>query len=359
MNRQIQVAQSLPHAMCVLILRPEESELPTFCSHPEFQRVCDDYVSQDYKNDIWLQRSPKTPTIPVVLHSLYTPKSLFQKSLFYDLVMRKIGCEYGTSLVAWEDQTWLATLTVFRTEDQGDFRENDLSILSALHLHFQSAVKRIATFKEERLGNNSLEALIWNLPTAALVLNWNLKILYSNAAGQNMVAAWKQSDINNPIKPSRCFSVPCEILTKITEKKRCLNDLRPNRTGGPSMIPLFDFPHQKLTLFTAKVFFIPSKTLTLSRGTFVIIFHRREETPNYRNGYDSITLLSKRERSVVLLATLGKTSTQIASNLGTRSITVRAQLHSAYKKLGIHSRFELIHMFPKGFSLEQHNSSPS
>ena len=48
---------------------------------------------------------------------------------------------------------------------------------------------------------------------------------------------------------------------------------------------------------------------------------------------------------MVLSAAKGQNSSEIAQHLGTSGITVRKQLHTAYKKLGINSRYELIRMF--------------
>ncbi len=152
------IAEVLPQSVLFLILRPLEFELRSFVSRPEFQGICDNYIAGDYRDDIWLKRSPQEPETPVVRHSLYTSKELFHRSRFYRQVMEKIGCEYGASLVAWRRENWLGNLTIFRTEAQGDFQEEELPALNLCHRHFESAIKRIATFHEEKLGSQSLAA---------------------------------------------------------------------------------------------------------------------------------------------------------------------------------------------------------
>ncbi len=57
--------------------------------------------------------------------------------------------------------------------------------------------------------------------------------------------------------------------------------------------------------------------------------------------------LTRRERDVALLAASGKNSSQIGKKLGTSALTVRKQLHNAYKKLGISSRLELMALFTR------------
>jgi DNA-binding CsgD family transcriptional regulator len=340
------VAAALPQEVLFLVLRPLEFELRSFCSQPKFQQICDDYISGAHKDDIWLQRSPKDPGTPVVRHSLYTPQADLRRSRFYAQVMKKIGCEYGASLVAWRQGTWLGNLTIFRTKKQGDFRDDELSIMNACHLHFQSAINRIAILNEENLGNHSLEALIWTLPTAAVVLDWNLKLLYWNASSQELIAEWKKG-VRMATKRSRPLSVPGEIVAAIERERQSLAKARLNSPGSPNMVPLLKVEHSKAKELSAKVSFLPSKSLAVSKGTFLLVFHRHQDIPDERDSYDRLAGLTRREREVALLASVGKNSAEIAKKLGTSGITVRTQLHKAYQKLGINSRYQLMTMFAK------------
>jgi DNA-binding CsgD family transcriptional regulator len=341
------IAEALPQKMLFLMLRPLEFELRAFCSPPELQQLCDNYITTDHKDDIWLQRSPVSPDIPVVRHSLYTPRALFHRSRFYKTVMKKIGCEYGTSLVAWRENTWLGALTIFRTVEQGDFQDDEVPVLQACHLHFQSAIRRIASLQEEKLASKSLATLIWNLPTAAIVLDWNLKVLYSNVSSQELTTEWKKGSRLAAVRSSNRFSVPKEIVTAIEERRATLVALKPNRPKSPNMIALAEVKHPTIAELTADVSFLPSKSLAISKGTFCVVYHRHHKIPGERDSYDRLANLTRRERDVVLMAASGKNSRQICKELGTSAVTVRKQLHNAYKKLGINSRFELMAIFAR------------
>lgn len=83
------MAQALVQETMVLTMRPLEFELPAYSSRPEFQPVCDDHIAGGHTDDIWLQRSPIRPDIPVVRHSLYTPKAMFRASKFYKVWIRR------------------------------------------------------------------------------------------------------------------------------------------------------------------------------------------------------------------------------------------------------------------------------
>ena len=341
------ISQALPQEVLFLVLRPLEFELPSFCSRSEFQPICDSYIAGAHEDDIWLRRSPIRPDVPVVRHSLYTPKAMFHRSRFYRQVMVNIGCEYGASIVAWRQGTWLANLSIFRTEAQGDFLDSEVPILEACHAHFESAVKRIAALRESQLGSHSLETFIWSLPTAALVLDWKLKLLHFNAAAQELVGFWRFGERSTKLKKSRSFVVPGDILASIEKRKEALADIRSNRPGAPSVIPIVEIKHPKTAELSAKVSFLPSKSLAHSKGTFLIALHRYRAGPDERQSYDRFATLTRRERDVVRGASLGKTNGKIATELGTSSNTVRMQLHKAYRKLGVQSRYELMAAFSK------------
>lgn len=354
-------AEALPQETLVLMLRPQALELRSYSSRPEFQHICDHQTVNGLCDDIWQPQSPKSPDVPIVRHSLYTPKTEFQKSVIYRQIMEKFGCEYGASLVTWKKNIWLGSLTIFRTRDQGDFLDEEMPALSSCHLHFQSIINRIAILNEEKLGSHSLESFIWTLPTAALILDWDLKPLYWNAAGQELGAEWKLGFRTVATRRSRPATIPHEIESAIEIERPALCRMKTNSPGTPSMIGLAHLHHPRNKELTAEIKFLPSKSLALSKGTFLIIFHRRQNVPDDRDSYDRLANLSRREREVVLLAAAGKNSGEIARKLGTSSVTVRTQLTKAYRKLAIHSRLELMSMFAqnpllKDFPVRNHGT---
>ncbi len=341
------MAEVFPQNLFFLMLRPLEFDMRSFSSRPEFQKICDNYILSDHRDDIWLQRSPVKPHIAVVRHSLYTTQALLHRSRFYSKVLKRIGCEYGASLVAWRRKTWLGNLTILRSEAQGDFRDDELKALKFCHLHFQAAIKRIASFQEEKLASQTLAALIWHLPTAAIVLDWNLKLLFWNASSQERVAEWKRGIRQAAVKRPRRFLVPGEIVAAIERRRPTLVEDRSTHPKSANLVPLFQVSHLQLAEFTANVSFFRSKSLAVSKGTFVVVFQRRQVIPDERDRYDRMAGLTPREREVALLAAAGKNSRQIGKDLGTSAVTVRKQLHHVYKKLGINSRLELMAMFAK------------
>jgi DNA-binding CsgD family transcriptional regulator len=336
---------ALPHHALVLILRPIEFELPSHCSRPEFQFLCDDYISGAHSDDIWLQRSPVDPQLPVVRHSDYTPVEMLHASAFYKRAMIPSGSEYGASLVAWRQGTWLASLTIFRAAGHGDFTDEELTILRTCHKHFQSAAIRVASLREAALGNHSLETFIWSLPTAALVLDWSLNVLHYNALALELCGHWRLGAAAARTKRSRKLLVPGDILAAIEQHKLEVQETKFNRPSAPSVIPILEYNHPTIPGLKTKVSFLPSKSLALTKGTFLIAIEYHSTQVENSGAYEKFSALTPRERDVALLAAKGMASPAIAQQLGTAHITVRMQLHTTYKKLGIKSRHELITLF--------------
>ena len=335
------VSGEIEHHALFLILRPIEFELPSHCSLPEFQFLCDDYISGSHKDDIWLQRSPVDPRIPVVRHSDYTPTDVFHSSSFYKRVMIPSRSEFGASLVAWKQGTWLANLTLFRTAIQGDFSNADLAILNSCQKHFQSAAIRVAAIREQELGNRSLETFIWSLPTPALVLDWSFRLLHHNALAHELCDLWRLGTRSTKVKRGRRLVVPGDLLKTMEEHRADVEGIGANTPGSPSVIPVLEHSHRSVPGLKAKVSFLPSKSLAISKGTFLIALEHHSPVVESSEVYEKFSKLSRRERDVALLAAQGLDSPTIARQLGTAPITVRMQLHAGYKKLGIKSRHEL------------------
>jgi DNA-binding NarL/FixJ family response regulator len=62
---------------------------------------------------------------------------------------------------------------------------------------------------------------------------------------------------------------------------------------------------------------------------------------NQISGLSAYTVLSKREREVMLLAAKGLSNKAIARELNLSEGTIKLHLHRVYHKLGIRSRFAL------------------
>ena len=332
------VSEAVPNRMQVLVLRPYDLEMESFCSVPELLSLYEKHVSKS-DDQSWLncgiqEESTKT----------HNCSKLTKQSRFYKEFMRPLGTEYAFSLVSWRQNAWLACLTILRTKEQGDFTEREREILAACRSHFQAAVDRLTAPGDSLHCRMTLERFMWSLPTAAVVLDWNLKPLYFNASALELGECWKSGLRFNKVKKAKTLIVPEDILTEIKKKKSEICAIRSPARHRHGVVPLVEMPHPTLPELKARISFCPSETPYINDGTFLLSLKCQDQVMNKQKTYEGFSELSPRERDVVLLAGKGMKSGEISKLLGTAGITVRSQLHNAYKKLNISSRYELVLM---------------
>jgi hypothetical protein len=176
-----QAIEEMISSHVVLIgFKPQTFELALYINKPHLQKRAEQYAVKDYKDDIWLKRSPVHPRVKVVRHSDYTPAAILERSRWYKNVLKPIGSYYGASVVAWQKGVWLAMATIHRTKAQGDFAVADLAVLKEIQIHFSVAIRRLVAKHEEQLRRQSLDAFIQNFPFGFILLDWKLNVVHFN-----------------------------------------------------------------------------------------------------------------------------------------------------------------------------------
>jgi DNA-binding CsgD family transcriptional regulator len=331
------ITAHMPCGGVFAVLRPLEFELPALASKPQFNSFMQRYIETDHRYDIWLKRSPVHPRVTVVRHSDYTPHAVLVRSKFYRVVLQRIGCEHGTSIAIWRANTWLATFTIVRTAAQGDFAAQDLAFLRLLHPHLALAIKRHAHQQEQNLIHRTLDFFADRSQQGVIVLNWNLDPLYFNRAARELTQLWAG---NRHRKTTGSITLGPELREAIERLIPTIEASKPNRPLAPRSLHLRSLIHRhEDRRWLARISFIPSKTLTYSKGSFLITLSSVPVTEAKTALH--LEKLSRRELECVRLASAGLTNTAIAKKLGISPFTVRNQLSSAFHKLGVKSRHEI------------------
>ncbi len=341
------IGTCISYQFLLLLFRPLEFELPCRLHPLKYKPLVDEYMADAHNEDIWLKRSPVNPHVTVVRHSDYTPTSILHRSVFYKKLLRRCEAEYGASVVAWRDTTWLATLTVMRNKQQGDFSDEQMQELQALQPHFACVIRRMAKHQETRLIDSSLRHFMSSQPTATLILDWNLKVMHYNSTASHLCSQWKNDAHTSFFKAPRRIQVPGDILAELEHMRPSIMAQKWGQGPGGRRSMHFDYHHPSTHWLSASIEFLPSRSLSLSKGTFLVTL--KEEHSSNRDGLlsDKLSQLTRRERECALLAAQGLHNRDIASKLGKSEITVRNQLSSIYRKLGIDTRHKLIAAFAR------------
>ncbi len=337
----------IPNRFLILLFRPLEFELPCRFFPVKWKPLVDEYMAETHKHDIWLRRSPVNPQVTVVRHSDFTPQSMLHRSIFYKKLLLPSECEFGASVVAWRDTTWLATLTVMRSREQGDFTDEQMQELQALQPHFACVIRRMAGHQETRLFQSSLRYFVSSLPTATLILDWNLKVLHYNSIASQLCFQWKNGTTTSFFKAPRRLQVPGDILAELEQMRPSIMKQKWSHTPGGRRSMQFAYKHPEDSALSASIEFLPSRSLSLSKGTFLLTLKEERLSQQGADLSDKLNQLTRRERDCALLAAQGLHNRDIAKKLGKSEITVRNQLSSIYKKLGFATRHSLIAAFAR------------
>jgi DNA-binding CsgD family transcriptional regulator len=332
----------MSYQFVILLFRPLEFELPCRFFPAKYKPVVDGYMAQNHKCDIWLRRSPVNPHVSVVRHSDYTPLAMLHRSAYYKKVLAPLDSEHGASVVAWRDNTWLATLTVMCNKQQGDFSNEQMMELQALQPHFACVIRRMAGYQETRLIHSSLRHFMSSLPTATLILDWNLKVLHFNSIASQLCFQWKYGARASLFKAPGRFQVPGDMLAALERMRPSIMKQKWSQNSGGRRSMQLNYNHPSMPWLSASIEFLPSRSLSLSKGTFLVTLKENPSSHRSTNVSDQINQLTRRERECALLAAEGLHNQDIAKKLGKSQITVRNQLSSIYRKLGIDSRHKLI-----------------
>jgi DNA-binding CsgD family transcriptional regulator len=230
--------------------------------------------------------------------------------------------------------------------EQGEFTDAQMEELEALHPHFECVIRRLAGHQESRLIHSSLGRFISALPTASIVLDWNLRPLHFSTLAAQLCSQWRHGARASFFKAPKHFQVPGDILSTIESMRPELTRQKWVGAHAPRTPFRLVHPHPKTRGLSAAIEFLPSRSLALSKGTFLVTLNEERTATQGAGGIAAkIMQLSPRERECAMLAAEGLQNNEIAKHLGKSTITVRNQLTSIFKKLGLDNRHKLIAAF--------------
>ncbi len=208
-----------------------------------------------------------------------------------------------------------------------------MSLAHELYPHIDTALRRVRRLHRITCKCLGLEDFISTLPLPAILLDWELAPLYYNRAGCRAAALWNGSD--PLLKLSiREFKVPKDLLSVVEEIRIRQTLVSSNSTERVVL-------HPSLPRLKAHVSVRRLRSLNCRTAVFVIRFETEaSQEPNLAR----FARLSPKECELALMVNEGKSNQEIADTLGRQLNTVKSELHSVFKKLGIPSRARLMAM---------------
>lgn len=228
-----------------------------------------------------------------------------------------------------------ASLLVARPRTSGDFRANELEAIERLRGHATAALRVVRNLQRERVTRLALQKLLSRFPVGVVLLDWEGRALYRNAAAAELCAHWNYGGEGRSLHASRVFRVPKEVV----RAARSLDAGTNSRTTTEIVVSSPARPGVRAVVQSVRF-----EVRSLGRPRYLVHFEPVSSKRELRSGptrMDLLLRLSPRERELAEVVSGGASNAEAAHRLGKSVYTVKKQLQGVYRKLGVKSRARL------------------
>jgi DNA-binding CsgD family transcriptional regulator len=255
----------------------------------------------------------------------------------------------------WKRDRLLATICVRRAPEQGGFSKTEVRLLKQLYIYFKLALHRLERLHRHRLARAAAEQLLHRIPLAVLLLDWDLKVIYSNDPARESCILWNGGK-KKAMPAEQTLRVPAVLLKECRRwRERWYAEMleREKSGGGPQTIH-----HPKAPQWRADIHLVYRQTGNTAKPVFRIQFEdggsaQAESGEFWAANLAQLVRLTPRERELVQLVCEGASNKEIAGKLFRSEATVKKQLNTLFKKLGVSSRGRLIALARSGSGMDR------
>lgn len=259
---------------------------------------------------------------------------------FFIRFIQGIGIYHASTMIFWRENLNGADLVMgpHRSAEWPKFSPEEVGRMEAIHPHIDAAYRRVIKLESQTCARRGLEEFVSMLPLPAILIDWEFVALFQNNTAENAAAVWNGND--GHLKPSgRDIFVPSDLLTVIEEMRgEWTTALRED--PGPAVFRERVVRHPHESGMRALISMTALRSPHFGRPSFVVRFETDRRGPD--GALSALTRLTSREQKLVKLVCEGQSNQEIADAVGRAVNTVKSELHTVFKKLGIPSRTRLI-----------------
>lgn len=315
---------------------------------PPIERTKEWYSARGRQNPF----SHYIDTHPGVRHYRFSdilpPAPEFKKTEFYRKFARQEGWDKGVTFLFWDKRALRAMFSLYRTPGQPDFDDEEIARLNYLHPFIETAIIRVQKLHTERLARRSLEEFAWHIPIGLVLLEWDLKVEFANPEARKMCADWNLGpDAAKAYNARDVFAVPEPVLAECKRLREAILARDPKElTSLPGDVARVNHPYQSSK--HAQITVLKSSGSALAKPRFLVMLDEevfplaeplRSQT---RSKPLHLPALTPSEKEIVDHVCSGLSNAEIARALNKSVLTVKTQLNSVFRKLGVSSRAKLI-----------------
>ncbi len=259
---------------------------------------------------------------------------------------------YSVGIVFREEggERLIGMFSVNRREEQGDFTAEEMKLFERLYPHLEIAFRRVAKIQAGQATTMSLAALLTRLPLPVAVVSWEGGISHINDPARQACLDWNAPEpAHSSTENLSLAALPDDIRDRCVTLARAVDDAT-STNAGPPPLESVTVTHPRDASFSAVIERILPQDEPMSAPAFLVRFERDSQEPDP----DKLTPallgqycnLSTAEKAVAERMLEGQSNSEIAAKLGKSTGTVKKQVESIYRKLGIHDRRRLIALGP-------------
>jgi DNA-binding CsgD family transcriptional regulator/PAS domain-containing protein len=277
------------------------------------------------------------------------PREKFLGSEFYLKFAKPEGWDKGVSVLFWEKRSIRAMFSLYRSPRQPEFDAGEIALLHYLYPFIETAIIRIQKLHTERLARRNLEEFAWNIPVGLVLLDWTLKVEFANPEARRICADWNLGpEAARAFNARDIFALPAQVLRQceLLRDGILARDAK-QFVSLSSDVARINHPTQPGS--HAQITVLNSSGSALATPRFLIVLDERRPAASLENAGGStrfaqahLPLLTPSERKIVEHLCTGLTNAEIAQLLNKSVLTVKTQLNSVFRKLGIKSRAKLM-----------------
>jgi DNA-binding CsgD family transcriptional regulator len=269
------------------------------------------------------------------------PRDLLH-SEFGQVCVKENGWHHAATLCFRHEEMIEAEVVLHRNERDGDFTDGEMSRLRQLHREIATALQHLRALHEEIAVRETLETLLRNSPTSLLLLNKRLRTVMCNRTAKQQCATWNLGKAARTINSPEAYRVPSLIRRQAEVLREQWQNGHSN--GGTLHDRVVHPDHPGLE---ASLEVIESRGSCLGSPLIRVQFHQSELNGGTRkgNGAPDLSKLTAQELEVIRLVARGMSNLEIAAELSKSVFTVKTQVHTAFRKLGIRRRAKVMLLF--------------
>ncbi|MCX6954990.1 MAG: LuxR C-terminal-related transcriptional regulator [Verrucomicrobia bacterium] len=277
------------------------------------------------------------------LSDVVPDRSELRRSAFFKEFLEPFGWHHLAVALYWRGDRVGSQIAIRRTAKQGDFTAQEIAFLEAVYPHIETVLNRLLAYEEERARRRWLEAFNHHLPFALLFLNWEMKSLYVNQAGLEQCALWNFGPAKaRAYQPRAVFAPPAEVSKACAALKA--EWLEHQSMGQPHPGGATKVNHPTQAGLTATIRLHIEEHVRTAYPGFIVYLENQTSVPAMDRlpAHSLLGQLTVAEREIARQVTEGLDNEEIARRLRKSVKTVKGQLTSIFKKLGVNGRNQLM-----------------